>query len=146
MKYLKEKGFITPGVVHIDLDHNRTFLPAWHQDKNHPKDHSTVDATQVEAGLIAQLAGVACCSQGISFVNDGTFRNQAWNLSFIRRIMRVAHHGKVRIGIILIDTKKEVCLKRARARAESSGRPVRREFVSEVNKKARENAYYTKDF
>ena len=139
-------GVIPSTFVHVDLDRCRTFLPAWQQDPNHPKLQSTVEATQIEAGLIAQIAALKCSADGVSFLFDATFRNAKWNLEFIRRVFRTSSNRDIQVCIILVDTDLRICQERANARAQTSGRPVRPERVKDYNEQAKKSAYAARDF
>eukprot|EP00440_Ansanella_granifera_P001766 gb/GFBE01001904.1/.p1 GENE.gb/GFBE01001904.1/~~gb/GFBE01001904.1/.p1 ORF type:complete len:566 (+),score=112.49 gb/GFBE01001904.1/:1-1698(+) len=132
-KFLGEDTF-----VHIEVDKNREYLPAWDADKNFPKLQATVDATQVEAGLLAQTAALACSMRGHCFVFDATFRNLDWNLHFIRRLRAVS--STLQVGVVLVDTDVAICKARALDRAAKVGRPVPEDQVALYNEQARESA------
>merc|ERR1712110_1411534 len=82
---------------------------------------------------------------GMSFLYDATFRNLAWKLSFIRKILRVVKRS-MKIVIILVDTDVDICITRARERAEKVGRPCPDDFVRASNEDARQSALSAKDF
>merc|ERR1719330_2139329 len=82
----RQWGLIPNGIVHIDLDHVRTYLRAWKEDPGNPKSEATCAATQVEAGFICELTADRCATEGKSFIFDGTFRNREWNNAFIEKL------------------------------------------------------------
>lgn len=142
---LVKDGVIPDSLVHIDIDMSRTFLIAWNNDTHWPKLQATVDVTNIEAGLIAQIAAIKCSILGISFLYDGTFRNLRWNLGFIRRLMK-SSTKPFKLCLILVDTNPEACKQRAKTRADKEGRPTDDEFVLESNEQARHSAFIAKDF
>merc|ERR1712125_308915 len=105
------------------------FCKAWLEDASWPKKQETVNATQVEAGLLAQLAAIRCTQDGKNFVFDATLQNAAWNKEFMSRLRCVAgdrnrHDRSLRICIIFVDTTLEICRKRVADREITSGRRV----------------------
>jgi adenylate kinase family enzyme len=141
LDFLQEQKIIERGTkfAHLDIDHNRTFLPEWHEDKEYPKQQSTVDVTGYEAGLINQLAAIRCCQTGRSFIYDGTLRNGKWNKMFMQKLREISK-GKLKLGIVHVDTSLETCKSNALARAKKIGRPTDIEYLVEAHASAAKSA------
>lgn len=127
------------GIVHIDLDHVRTFLRDWKEDLGNPKSEATCAATQVEAGFICELTADRCVAEGKSFIFDGTFRNKEWNQAFIEKLKARAARP-LRVCILLVDTSLDICQTRVTARMLHTGRPVPGAFVVRCNAEAKSAA------
>lgn len=93
IRWLKEHMVIPHIAAHIDFERHRTGLRTWKEDKGKVKSKATVAASQVEAGWIGELAAISCAVCGKSFVYDGTFRNSAWNLRFMKRLQSIVRRN-----------------------------------------------------
>jgi len=142
LSYLKRKDLIPPTVAHIDLDHNRSYLREWQDDRSNPKSIATVERTQIEAGFISELAAIRCSVRGKCFIYDATMRNKEWNIRFIQRLMDQAlcNNRRLRVGLIFVDAALEKCQERVVDRAHRTRRLVQPDFVVRCHKEAKATA------
>eukprot|EP00932_Pfiesteria_piscicida_P000868 SRR837773.10850.p1 GENE.SRR837773.10850~~SRR837773.10850.p1 ORF type:complete len:188 (+),score=29.77 SRR837773.10850:121-684(+) len=139
IKFLQQSQILPDELAHLDCDDNRRFCPAWDKDTRKPKGLDTVEATQAEAGFISELAAIRCCQTRRSFIYDGTLRNAAWNLEFMKVLKKLCPNG-LDIVIVLVETNLEVAKERVAERAKLTGRQVQANVVEEANKAARLSA------
>jgi len=149
---------------YLDVDAQRKYLPAWIEDCNEPKLESTVQDTQADAGYLNDVSMHHCASHRKNFIIDGTMRNPRHAMRCMQNVvdqssetagaiqsaqaeqpLRRFGTGNLsshRIAVVFVDTAVEVCLGRARKRAEVEHRPVQEDFVRTSNTDARESVAF----
>jgi len=130
MQWLAQKGlFPLSAFVRVDPDALRELLPEnIEYIKRNPKTAGYL--TQKEVGCISEILTMDALREGKNVLVDGSLRNAAWYLQYIKSLR--LQFPKLKIAIMHVTASRETVFARAAKRAEVTGRHVPEDVIIET--------------